>query len=100
MIPAAASPGGNDGAGPEHVEEPVIRRPPSGRITTTKAIKDRLQAGALLRVLLADLPGEISLAWTALSELGAGAVRAVRASVGRLEPDLVEGLEAVGITRR
>ena len=38
----------------------------------TKAGKDRAQASALLRVLLADLPGEISLAWKALSRRGKG----------------------------
>lgn len=67
---------------------------------TTKASKDRLQASALLRVLLADLPGEISLAWKAMSQHSAGAVVAVRDSLARLEPDLVDGLEAVGIARR
>ena len=67
--------------------------------TMAKARKDRLQASALLRVLLADLPGELTLAWKALVARGRSWTHGVRESVGLLEPDLVAALREHEITR-
>lgn len=66
--------------------------------TRTKAKKDRVQASALLRVLLADLPGELTLAWKALTQRGRAWTDGVRLSVAQLEPDLIDQLEDRGIT--
>lgn len=67
---------------------------------TTKAPKDRAQASALLRVLLADLPGEITLAWKALSRRGRAWVGAASSSLSRLESDLVADLRRLGVPSR
>ena len=66
--------------------------------TRAKARKDRVQAGALLRVLLEDVPGEITLAWKALSARGRAWTEGVRESVALLDPDLVELLRRRDIT--
>jgi hypothetical protein len=63
----------------------------------TKAGKDRTQAAALLRVLLADLPGEITLAWKALSNRGKGWVRAVQDSLSHLDATVLAGFGQLGI---
>jgi len=63
----------------------------------TKATKDRAQATVLLRVLLADLPGEITLAWKALSSHGRAGIKAARDSLARLDGDVRAGLEPLGI---
>lgn len=62
-----------------------------------KAHKDRLQATALLEVLLSDLPGELALAWKALAKYGRGWIKVAREGLGMLAPDLVEALRAVGV---
>jgi len=64
-----------------------------------KAPKDRAQASALLRVLLSELPGEITLAWKALSRHGKAWTSAARASIERLDPQLVAGLRGHGVGR-
>lgn len=66
--------------------------------TRSKARKDRVQASALLRVLLADLAGEVTLAWKALSARGRAWSDGVRQSVALLEPDLIEQLRDRDIT--
>jgi hypothetical protein len=65
----------------------------------TKAAKDLAQAGALLQFLAAELPGEITLAWKALSVRGKAWVKAVQTSLRRLDADLVETLGGLGIPR-
>jgi hypothetical protein len=67
---------------------------------TTKAPKDRAQASALLRVLLAELPGELTLAWKALSRRGKAWTGAAASSIARLEPDLIADLHRHGIESR
>jgi hypothetical protein len=64
-----------------------------------KAPKDRAQASALLRVLLSELPGEITLAWKALSRHGKAWTGAARSSIEQLEPDLAVDLRGLGIGR-
>jgi hypothetical protein len=66
----------------------------------TKATKDRAQASALLQVLMNDLPGEVTLAWKALSTRGRAWTAAVRDGVAQLDPAVVEQLASVGITPR
>jgi hypothetical protein len=66
--------------------------------TRAKVMKDRLQASALLQVLLADLPGELTLAWKALVARGRTWTRAARESIAHLEPELVEQLRKHDIT--
>lgn len=66
--------------------------------TRSKARKDRVQASGLIRVLLADLPGELTLAWKALSERGRAWTEGVRESVALLEPDLIDALRERDIT--
>jgi hypothetical protein len=73
------------------------RRGLAGSPTLAKAPKDRAQAAALLRVLLAELPGEITLGWKALSRRGGASTTAVNASLARLDPDLVTDLRRLGI---
>jgi hypothetical protein len=68
-------------------------------VGTGKATKDRVQAAALLRVLLADLPGEVTLAWKALAARGKGWVKTFKDSLVRLDPEVVAALGAVGIPR-
>lgn len=72
------------------------RTPTSGG--AGKATKDRIQAGALLELLDADLPGEIGVAWTAVQRRGRAWVSAVRESVSRLDEDNVATLAKHGIS--
>lgn len=65
-----------------------------------KAPKDRAQAGALLRVLLEELPGDITLAWKDLAARGKAWVKAAEQSLLRLDHDLVEGLRGLGVKVR
>jgi hypothetical protein len=67
----------------------VASRRSQGASGATKAPKDRAQASALLRVLLADLPGEITLAWKELSKRGKAWVTAAATSLTRLDGDLI-----------
>jgi hypothetical protein len=69
----------------------------AGRRTSAKSVKDREQAGVLLRVLMADLPGEISLAWKAIVGRGKAWTDGVRASIARLDDDIIDGVKAFGI---
>jgi hypothetical protein len=62
-----------------------------------KAPKDRAQAGALLRVLIAEVPGEITLAWKALRQRGKAWTTAATSSLARLDPDLVSQLRGLGV---
>jgi hypothetical protein len=59
----------------------------------TKALKDRRQAGALLETLLADRPGDVLEAWEALHR-SPSVVKAVRAAIHRLSPELGAELAA------
>ena len=73
----------------------------AGRRTSaakTKANKDRIHASSLLRVLISDLPGELTLAWKALSERGRGWTDGAREQIAHLEDDLVDELRARKIT--
>ena len=74
----------------------AARRGPSGM---PKAAKDRAQASELLRVLLAELPGEITLAWKALSRHGKAWVSAASGSLKRMDADLVADLRRLGVGR-
>jgi hypothetical protein len=71
------------------------RTPRSGG--ATKAAKDLAQAAALLRLLATELPGEITIAWKALHARGKAWVRAVQASLARLDADLVKTLAGLGV---
>ena len=75
----------------------VASRRTRGPIGATKAPKDLAQATALLRVLLADLPGEITLAWKALSKRGKAWTAAVAASLRQTDGELKEKLRGVGV---
>jgi hypothetical protein len=75
----------------------VASRRTRGGGNIAKASKDRAQASALLRVLLTDLPGEITLAWKELSGRGRAWTSAVRASLGRLDDVLVAELGRLGV---
>jgi hypothetical protein len=75
----------------------VAARRSRGATGTTKAPKDRAQASALLRVLLAELPGEITIAWRELSRRGSAWVTAAARSLSRLDHDLIEDLRRLGI---
>ncbi len=66
----------------------------------SKSPKDRAQAGALLRLLLAELPGEVTLAWNALSRRGKSWRDAATISLRLLDPELAAGLRALGIPLR
>jgi hypothetical protein len=74
----------------------AARRGPTGM---PKAAKDRAQASELLRVLLSELPGEITLAWKALSRHGKAWVSAARGSLKRMDADLVADLRRLGVGR-
>jgi hypothetical protein len=75
----------------------VASRRSQGASGATKAPKDRAQASALLRVLLADLPGEITLAWKELSKRGKAWVTAAATSLARLDGDLIAQLGRAGV---
>jgi hypothetical protein len=62
-----------------------------------KAPKDRAQASALLRLLIAELPGEISLAWKALCRRGKAWRDAASISLRLLDPELVTELRRLGV---
>jgi len=72
----------------------AARRGPTGM---PKAAKDRAQASELLRVLLSELPGEITLAWKALARHGKAWVSAARSSLKRMDADLVADLRRLGV---
>ena len=75
----------------------VASRRSRGASGVTKAPKDRAQASALLRVLLAELPGEITIAWKELARRGKAWVAAATTSLARLDEDLIAQLHDVGI---
>jgi len=75
----------------------VASRRSRGALGVTKAPKDRAQASALLRVLLAELPGEITIAWKELSSRGKAWVAAATSSLARLDEDLVAQLRNLGV---
>ena len=75
----------------------VASRRSRGALGVTKAPKDRAQASALLRVLLAELPGEITIAWKELSSRGKAWVTAATSSLARLDEDLVSQLRSLGV---
>ena len=75
----------------------VASRRSRGTLGVTKAPKDRAQASALLRVLLAELPGEITIAWKELSSRGKAWVTAATSSLARLDEDLVAQLRSLGV---
>jgi hypothetical protein len=58
----------------------------------TKALKDLRQAGDLLEVLLEDRPDDLPPAWEDLAH-NPSVVKTVRKAIGRLAPELQEGLE-------
>jgi hypothetical protein len=57
-----------------------------------KALKDLRQAGDLLEVLLEDRPGDLPPAWEELAR-NPSVMKTVRRTMGRLSPELQEGLE-------
>ena len=75
----------------------VAARRGTSSLGPSKSPKDRAQASALLRLLLAELPGEITLAWKALSVRGKAWRDAVSTSLRLLDPELVAGLRSLGI---
>src|SRR5260221_9238591 len=75
----------------------VASRRSRGALGVTKAPKDRAQASALLSVLLAELPGEITIAWKDLSSRGKAWVSAATSSLARLDQDLVAQLRSLGV---
>lgn len=75
----------------------VASRRSRGPGGATKAPKDLAQASALLRVLLSDLPGEITLAWKDLAKRGKGWTAAVATSLSKTDPELMEGLRTLGV---
>lgn len=62
-----------------------------------KAPKDRAQASALLRLLIEDLPGEITLAWKELCRRGKAWKDAAGTSLRLLDADLVANLHRLGV---
>jgi hypothetical protein len=50
-------------------------------------------------VLLSELPGEITLAWKALSRHGKAWTSAARGSIERLDPQLAADLRGLGVGR-
>jgi hypothetical protein len=78
----------------------VASRRPTRSAGATKAPKDLAQAEALLRVLLAELPGEITLAWKALSRRGPAWVSGAARSLANLDPEIVSELRRLGIDAR
>ena len=75
----------------------VASRRSRGALGITKAPKDRAQASALLRVLLSELPGEITIAWKELSKRGKAWVTAAASSLARLDEDLIAQLRRLGV---
>ncbi len=75
----------------------VASRRSRGTFGTTKAPQDRAQASALLRVLLAELPGEITLAWKEISTRGKAWTAAAAISLARLDEDLIADLRRIGV---
>jgi hypothetical protein len=57
-----------------------------------KALKDLRQAGDLLEVLLEDRPGDLPPAWEDVAH-NPSVVKTIRRMMGRLSPELQEGLE-------
>jgi hypothetical protein len=51
-------------------------------------------------LLLAELPGEVTIAWKALARRGPAWTGAVAASLARLDPEIVSGLKGLGIAPR
>jgi hypothetical protein len=64
-----------------------------------KAPKDRAQASALLRVLLTELPGEVTLAWKELCKRGRVWIDAAGASLRLLDSRLVAELGRIGVAK-
>lgn len=60
----------------------------------TKALKDIRQGGDLLEVLLEDRPDDLPPAWEDLAH-NPSVVKTVRRAIGRLPPDLQEGLSRI-----
>ncbi len=75
----------------------VASRRRRGLTGMTKGPKDRAQAGALLRVLLAEVPGEITIAWKELSKRGKAWVTAAGSALAQLDKDLITQLRGVGV---
>jgi hypothetical protein len=75
----------------------VAARRGARTFTTTKAGKDRAQASALLQVLLAEAPGEITIAWKSLVRRGPTWTRAVSSSLAALPSSLARSLERLGM---
>jgi hypothetical protein len=75
----------------------VASRRSRGASGISKAPKDRAQASALLRLLLTELPGEITIAWKELSSRGKAWVTAAASSLARLDEDLTSQLRRAGI---
>jgi hypothetical protein len=75
----------------------VASRRSQGTSGVAKAPKDRAQASALLRVLLAELPGEITIAWKEIGVRGKAWVTAATSSLARLDEDLIAQLRRAGI---
>jgi hypothetical protein len=75
----------------------VASRRGSGSSAHGKAPKDRAQASGLFRVLVSELPGEVTLAWKALRRRGKAWTDAAGASLRLLDPDLLAGLNRLGV---
>jgi hypothetical protein len=65
----------------------------------TKSVKDRAQAAALLRVLISELPGEISIAWKELAARGRAWTSAAAMSLARMDDDLLVQLRRIGVSK-
>ncbi|HVR63185.1 MAG TPA: GSU2403 family nucleotidyltransferase fold protein, partial [Polyangia bacterium] len=75
----------------------IAARRAHSRASGAKAAKDRAQASALLRVLLSDLPGEITLAWRELARRGKSWTAAARQSISKLDEEIAAGLRSLGL---
>ncbi len=75
----------------------VAARRGARTISMTKAAKDRAQASALLQVLVAELPGEVALAWKSLVHRGRAWTDAALSSLAALPPSLTSALEKLGV---
>jgi hypothetical protein len=75
----------------------VAARRGARSVSVTKAAKDRAQASALLQVLIAESPGEVTLAWKSLARRGRAWTQAVLSSVAAIPSTVAAALAELGI---